>query len=251
MNFSMRKTDTGRGDLLDGVVDDRPFNLHVERRLVGHKMMGSSVIALSTSLADTGDELQAVAQELTPTGFAKQAEKQVRERVAPAFKAVQAAEPRARADLAERSIMFDPKPEGEPAIRAELRAFASSLSLPEVMQASKTDGALANAIFEGGQARSGLPADVFAAIERDARLQRAAAILTGQRTYATVATADDPIGGAVDYNAARVDVEAMLSALDAEAALLDAVGPLLANTVSAVALLLDTSREAAFKALTA
>lgn len=251
-NFSTLQTD--RGLLSNFVLGDRSAYLLAPNALTAHKAIGAPVQALSDAFATTGEILQARAADLTATGFAKLASETILARVGPPFKALGKAIAEAARDVGNRLASFyapfftDDQP---PTVRVELRQYAKSLPLQTLMEAAQNDGSVAAAIIEGGLAMSGLPADIFERLNRNLAVANATRILAGQRTYKTAPDADDPIGGKPDADAARVAGEQLIAALEAEQSLLADAPQALTSAISIVAIMTDTTRDEAFKVLTA
>ena len=123
--------------------------------------------------------------------------------------------------------------------------------MPKMLDAVQADTSLAAAIVEGGQAMSGLPADVFDRLRRTMAIGQLAERIMRDNSLRTEPNADDPIGGKPDIATALLNAEGRLDRLDAERELLESVSGLLANVVQAVALMTGESRHAAFERLAA
>ena len=245
---------TERGRMSSFRVGDRAAYFLTSTALTGHRIIGEAMQALSDGIATTGEILEARASDLTATGFAKLATETITDRVAPPFNAVRTAITNATADVERRLESFRAPfftNDEPPAVRVELRQYAKSLSLPALMEAAQNDGSLAAAIIEGGMAMSGLPAHIFDRLKRDVAVANATRILLGQRTYRTAPNANDPIGGKPDNDAARAAGEELIAALEAEETLLVEAPATLAAAIDAVAIVTDTTRDAAFALLVA
>lgn len=253
-DISISTSQTERGRMSSYRVGDRTAYFLASTALTGHRIIGEAMQALSDGIATTGEILGARAADLTATGFAKLATETITARVAPPFNAARTAITNATADVENRFESFRApffSNDEPPVVRVELRQFAKSLSLPALMEAAQNDASLAAAIIEGGLAMSGLPADIFERLKRDVAVGNATRILLGQRTFRTAPSANDPIGGKLDKDAARIAGEELIAALEAEEALLAGAPATLAAAIDAVAIVTDTTRDAAFALLVA
>lgn len=253
-DFIISTTQTERGRMTSFRVGDRTAYLLTPAVLTEHRIIGEAMKALSDGVASSGEILGARASDLTATGFAKLATETITARVAPPFNAVRTAITNATTDVEKRLESFRAPffaNDEPPAVRVELRQYARTLSLPSLMEAAKIDGSLTAAVIEGGFAMSGLPADIFDRLKRDVAVANATRILLGQHTYRTVPNANDPIGGKPDHDAARAAGEELIAALEAEEKLLLEAPATLAVAIDAVAIVTDTTRDAAFALLVA
>ena len=253
-DFKFSTLPNDRGALSNFTVGDRSAYFLTPDAQTAHKVIGAPLQALSDGFATTGEILQSRAPDLTATGFAKLASETILARVAPPFKASGKAIGDAARDVADRlATYYAPffSNDQPPAVRVELRQYAKSLPLQTLMEAAQNDGSVAAAIIEGGLAMSGLPADIFERLNRNLAVANATRILAGQRTYKTAPDADDPIGGKPDPDAARAAGEQLISALEAEQSLLADAPQALTSAISIVAIMTDTTRDEAFKLLTA
>lgn len=247
-------TQDERGRLTRLSVDSRTAYFHAANTMINHRVIGEAVKALSDGLATTGEFIQAKSEDLTASGLSKLANEAITARIKPAFIATQRAIPAAEADLGKRMDMFtapfftDDQP---PAVRVELRQYARTLPLPNLVGATQSDPSLAAAVVEGGAAMSRLPPDVFDRLKRDMAVANATRVLSGQRDFRTVADASDPIGGKPNPTAARAAGEALISALEAEHELLAEAPNALTAIIDIVAIMTDTTRDASFTLLTA
>lgn len=245
---------TDGGPVLTARIGDRVTALHASTALTDHRIIGGPLQALSEGCDATGEISQARAADLTPSGFNKMARDLIAARIAGPFNVLRDAIIVAETDLAARRAPYE-KPffaaDHPPAVRVELRQHARSLPLPALMEAVQSDPTLAAAVIEGGLAMSGLPADIFARVERDMAVGNATRVLAGQRTYKTAPSASDPVGGKPDPKAARAAGEGLIAAFEMEEALLATAPAFLAAVVDFAALLTDTTRDEAFRLLTA
>jgi len=253
MDFTFTFISSDRGSGMAARMNGQQSTSHTPSDLLRNERVGPDFEALHGALATMGETLQAEAGDRSDEGFVKLARSEAVKRVTGPFQAAQAAVPAAQEALAQRAAPFmrpaftDDQP---PAVRVEQRQFARPLKLPDLMREVEADPSLAAAIIEGGSAMSGLPADVFDRIARQAAVGRAAALLAGQRTFAVAATADDPIGGQPDHAVAREAGEELIAAFEAERETLAGASTVLANVVTMVALMTDMRRDDAFKLLT-
>lgn len=252
--FEYSITDTGRGMLQQFASGERRAMFLTAPALAEHPRIGQPITALRDALAAGSEQYAALAPDLSPSGKVKLARQIGAEKIAPAFRSVQAAMPGAVADNEARLASFSTPtfPDSQPpAVRVEQRQHARSLKLPHLIEAARVDPSLADAVIEGGLSMSGLPGDVFDRLRRDAAVGQAERILTEQRRYTTPATADDPVGGRPDPVAARADAEALISALEVESELLADVPRVLSSAVQLVAMLTEMPVDDAFQMLTA
>ena len=252
-DYSSTTTDSGRGLLNTHRTGDRAAHVLFRSDLIEHQRVGSPISDVRDAVTVVSETLQARAPDLTDTGFNKLAQHEVEQRIAPSFREARVAIHSAFDDLDKREAPFYRPTFADaqlPAVRVEQRQWARSLSLPQLLKVVQDDPTLAGAIIEGGHAMSGLPADIFARLRREMAVHRATTILSGQRQFAVAATADDPVAGQPDHDAARTAGEALIKAFEDERELLATAPDLLANVVTAVALMLDVNRAEAFKVLT-
>lgn len=253
-DFTFKMTTTEDGAVQQTRAGERSVVLFTPARLSDHTNVGPQFTALRDAVAVGAEELSRRAPDLTTTGFVKAANALVADKIGPAFRATQAAVPAALANLERREApmlrLYFPD-EQPPAVRVEQRQYARSLALPTLIQATRNDTALAAAVIEGGAAMSGLPGDIFEKLRDDLRVANATRILSGQNQYLTEPSAADPIGGAPDTAKARAAGERLIAAFDAERALLARAPETLTAVVMTVALMTDSTTDAAFAALTA
>lgn len=252
--FKLTVADTGRGNNISVQLSERRNDLFINSALTIHPTFGLPVTALQAELIGTFETLQEQATDLSHNGFLKRAEALIAANVAEPFNDVRSAAPAARRDLDDRFAPFnrprfsDDQP---PAVRVEQRQWARTLPLPQLMEATARDPGLAAAVIEGGPAMSGLSPDIMERMRRDMAITNATTILMGQRTFQSAPTADDPVGGKPDDVAARKAGEALIKALEAEAELIEGVPAFLASIVSAIALVMDETRDQALARLVA
>lgn len=253
-DFEFSITDTGRGSLQQFRTGERRASFMATTALTEHPLAGPAIVALRDGIAAIGETIAARVGDLTQSGLAKLAREMTVERIAPDFRTAQAAVGRAEVAHDKHVAELTSPPAGVPqpgeAVRVERRQYARSLPLPKLLAAVLNDPSLAAAVVEGGQGLSGLPSDVFAKMERDAATANLAARYALQHDYRTAPSADDPVGGKPDEEAARSAAEAAMKALDATRDMLADAPNVLASAVSVVALLTDTSRDEAFVLLT-
>lgn len=233
---------------------DVRHTLAFEAELTGHERIGSTLTQLQAGVAGVAEHLANRAPLLSRTGLTQEAEGLVDRTIKSPFElSVEAAHKERRSLEAEWSRLHTPKfaDGADPAVRVEQRNYARSRKLPEAIAAAQRDPGLAAAIIEGGPAMSGLPADVFAVLRHDMAVGQLATILASQHDYLTPPTADDPVAGLPDFEAARAVAAKRFATLEAERELIGRIPALLSNVVSAVALMLETSRQAAYERLTA
>lgn len=226
----------------------------IETAMLEHPEIGPALRGLNDALSDTAATLQARAAKLSEAGFIDEARAQVERTIAPAFKrAVEVG--RSAMAAVERTATELHAPRfatgSEPATRAEQRSWARGLNLPRTLEAVAADASLAAAIVEGGPALSGLPRDIYDRIKGNMATEQLASRIVADAALRTPATADDPVGGKADIAAARVAAADRLERLEAERVLLGRVPGLLANVVTAVALIAGESRQASFERLSA
>ena len=226
----------------------------VETEMLEHPEIGSDVDGLLNSLADTGSNLAKIAADLSETGLSKEAASRIDRSVTPKFRLAVEAQRRATSNLeGEEALLYTPRfPENsEPAIRAEQRGWWRGLSMSAKLEAATADPILAAAIVETGPAMSILPADVFSRLRRGmAEAQLADRILLNN-AMRSAPTADDPVGGRPDRATALANAADRLDRLDAERELLNRVPAVLADVVSAAALMAGETRQATFQRLSA
>ena len=252
--FESTVSNTNEGFVIQTRVNDKSHTLFTSKALAEHRTVGSAFTNLNDAVASTAETLTSRAPDLTATGFNKAANDAVTRNIAPAFQAAQKAVPVAIADLDKRSSSFDKlhfTDDQSPAVRVELRQYAHTLSLPDLISATRRDPVLAAAVLEGGDALSGLPADIIDRLHEELRIGNATRVFAFQNDYRTAPSAHDPIGGQPDHAAARAAGERLIAAFDAERELLASAPDTLASVVTVAALMTDTGREAAFAALTA
>lgn len=225
-----------------------------ETELTRHANVGSTLTQLQAATASTAETLQNRASDLSGTGLTKAAEKLIGDSIKPAFDLSVEVAHRERRNLeTEWNRLHTPKfaKDSEQAVRAEQRSWARSLKLPASIAAAQRDPALAAAIVEGGVALSGWPADQFDRIQHDMAIGQLATIMADQHDYLTPATPDDPVGGQPDFEAARAVAAERFKNLEAERELIGRIPTLLASVVTAVAVMMEETRQAAFERLTA
>lgn len=252
MHYSIQRTDRATVQTFD--LRNQRHTIAATKELLQHRTMGPPLQRLVDGAARVAEELAAKAPDLTHTGAVKLALQLSASHIAGPFKEAQAAAPRAVADLAKREApVYQPRFDdaSSPAVRVEMRQYARGLSLPKLLEAVRDDATMASAIVEGGPAMSGLPADIFERVRNDMALGNAVSIMLRDHGQTTAPTADDPIGGKPDLEAARDLGERTIAAWKAERDTLATVPALLASIVTAVALMTDQSRADAFAGLTA
>ena len=226
----------------------------VENDLKKHPGVGDTVTGLHVALANVAETLARDAPNLSREGFIKAARAAIDRTVVPKFQLTQEA---AHASLAavdrQLAAMLTPRfPEGsEPAMRAAMVTWARDLSLPQKLKAAQADPLLAGAIIEAGPALSGVPVDVWQRQRRTLAVIERAAQLVKRPEFRTQPSADDPIAGTPDLEAARREAEREIKALEDERELLGRIAPLLGGVVNAVALTTAETRAEAFTRLTA
>lgn len=226
----------------------------IETAMLEHPEIGSTLRALNDALSETAETLQGRAAKLSEAGFIEEARTQVERAIAPAFNRAVDSQRRALATIERTAAdLFTPRfPDGsEPATRAEQRMWARGLSLPKTLEAVKADPSLGAAIVEAGPAMSGLPGDVFDRIRGDVAVAQLADRIVADAVLRTPATADDPVGGKADIAAARAAAADRIDRLEDERMLLGRVPGVLANVITAVAVMSGESRQAAFERLSA
>lgn len=252
MLFSIQRTD--RATVQTFEVREQRHVIAATVDLLNHRTVGPPLQRLVDGAASMAEELATKAPDLTHTGAVKLALQLSASRIAGPFREAQAAAPRADADLAKREApVYQPRFDDAtpPAVRVEMRQYARSLSLPNLMKAVRDDATMASAIVEGGPAMSGLPTDIFERVRNDMALGNITAIMSRDHAQTIAPTADDPIGGKPDLAAARDLGERTIAAWKAERDTLATVPALLSSIVTAVALMTDQSRADAFAGLTA
>lgn len=254
MNFQFRTSTSERAILNHLSREGTDMTLATETGLVEHPGVGTDIRSLNDALTETGESLARIAADRSPSGFDKEAGALIDRRLKPAFRLVVEGQRRSMAELEkEEATLYAPRfAEGsEPATRAEQRAWWRGLSMPQRMEAANADPALAAAIVEAGPAMAGLPSDVFQRLKRTMAEGQLAERIARDAGLRTVPTVDDPIGGQPDYETARANAAKRLDRLDDERDMLNRVPALLANVVTAVALMTGEKRQAAFERLTA
>lgn len=251
MSFDFTKQDTGRGDAVNVGRNGQSATIFFRADLNDHAALGPIARSLAGAVIDTVTVLAARRPDLSETGFSKRAAEEAA-RIAPAFRATQQEAPKALKANAERRSKYDQPHFNEGSShdqRAEQRAWLRSLSMSAQLTATQNDPALAAAMVEGGQAMSGLPADVFRSVHEGMRVHNAMRHLAGQRDYSAKASADDPLAMNVDHAAARKEAVDLLAGIDAETELLATVPTLLSNVIEAVAVAANLSRTDSFNLL--
>ena len=252
--FESTVTNNDAGSVTQTRANGKSHVLLMPNGLTEHPRTGQVFTDLNDAIATTAEMLTNRAPDLTVTGFNKVAIDAVARNIAPAFQAAQKAVPSAIADLDKRSSTFD-KPhftDDQPhGIRVENRQYGHTLSLPDLIAATRRDPLLAASIIEGGEALSRLPSDIWDRLNEELRINNATRVLSFQGDYRTEPSATDPIGGKPDHAKARAMGERLIAAFDAERELLASAPDTLASVVEVVALMTDATRESAFTALTA
>ncbi|MGB3752749.1 MAG: hypothetical protein WA954_02505 [Parerythrobacter sp.] len=195
-----------------------------------------------------------IADDRSELGFNKASAALVTRNVAPAFGL--AVEGARRAQLSvdhDATELLRPRfDEGStPATRAEQRAWWRGLSFPAKTAAVEADHALAAAVIEGGPAMSALPSDVFDRLRRSMAVRQLAMRIANDANLRTAPSADDPVGGKPDLATARANAADKLNRLDDEVELIGRIPAMLANVVTATALLTGETRADAFARLSA
>ena len=254
MNFQFRNSTSERAIINHLSREGTDMTLAIETGLVEHPGFGNDIRSLNDALTETGESLARTAADRSPSGFDKEAGNLIDRRFKPAFRLAVEGQRRSMAELEkEEAALYAPRfAEGsEPATRAEQRAWWRELSMPQRIEAANDDPALAAAIVEGGPAMAGLPRDIFERLRRNMAIGQLGERIARDANLRTVPTADDPIGGQPDYATARANAAKRLDRLDDERDMLNRVPTLLANVVTAVALMTGETRQAAFERLTA
>lgn len=252
--FEYRLIEDERASIFQIALGDRRETLAVPKPVQDHPRIGASMIALANALDGFGTSLAKRAGDLSEAGFKKEAERLVKGDPAQKFNEATRAVLDARTDLEKREAFWFPvrfDDDTPPAVRAEIRGWARKLKLPELFAAAEADPVLAAAIVEGGQVRSGLTPDLFERVREVALSALGTERMLSQGAYRTEPTPDDPVGGKPDIKLAREQASQVIDGLRNERELLDTVPRVLAQVVTAVALMMDQRREAAFGALTA
>lgn len=235
-------------------VGDNRATMATPRALADHPGVGGDVVRLMGALGETAATLQDQAARYSESGRTELARGLIDRNVRSPFrlavegaKASMVALERVEADL--YSLRF---PDGsEHALRAEQRSWTRPQSLPKQLAAFEADPMLGAAVVEAGPALSGLPGDVFNRLKRDTAVAQLAARIVSDAGLRTAPSADDPVAGLPDIEAARTAAADRIDALEAERELLATIPSLLSSIVSATALLTNETRAAAFQRLTA
>lgn len=225
-----------------------------DTEITGHDTLGPPVTAVQAALAETGDNLAKRAPDLSPAGLTKEAERMVDRSIKPVFQsAVEATfAARQRADEAFKRL-HTPKFEAgsSETVRVERRNYARLLKLPVALEAAQSDPDLAAAIVEGGEALSGFSADIFQRLRREMAVGQLANLLATQHDYRTAPSADDPVAGYSDWEAARSAAAEAVAKVEAERELIGRVPAVLSSVVTGVAVMLESTRQQAFERLSA
>lgn len=222
--------------------------------LTEHETVGPPMTRLRGTIAEGVERLSVRASDLSRIGLTKEAVDLVDRSIRPAFRAaVEATLKAGRAIDAEWTRLHTPKfnEQSVPAVRAERRAFAQTLKVPDRIAAAQGHPELAAAIIEGGLAMSGLPADIYERLRREMAVGQLATTLVTQHEFKVAATADDPVAGQPDWEGVRKVAADRLDRLDGERELIARVPATLSSVVNAVALMVEESRAAAFERLSA
>lgn len=245
---------TSHGNVLQMGRGEQRIAIAFPPDLVAHREVGSAVVHLQDAVDDAATRLAALAPDRSPEGLNKEAIALVERGIAPKFRLmVEAGHKAITATDAELNRLHTPRfTDDTPlAVRAERRSWARGLSLAQKLDAAKADPDLAAAIIEGGQAMSGLPADIFDRVRREVAVTQMAGRLGLSSDYRTKPTADDPIAGQPDRAATRKAAQEALEGLEATRETLGRLSPLLSSIVTAVALMTGETRTAAFERLSA
>lgn len=241
-----------RATVIVTAVGEDKQHLAIPNEMLNHTRIGAAITAVRDSHTSAAEELVAKSPQLSELGRITLAKKLFADRLRPAFKSAQRAIIAATADLEKREREFLPdQSDMPPAEKAEIRTWARSLKLPQLFAAAEADPKIAAAILEGGQIRSGLAPDLFDRVREVAERERATDRMLGNGAFLIEPSADNPVGGQPDREAAAAAGERVLAALRAERELLASVPSVLARIVNAVALTTDQSRDDAFTLLTA
>ena len=254
MTFQFRNSTSERAIVAHLSREGKDFTVAIETELVDHPGVGTDIRALNDAFVETAESLARIAPDRSPSGFDKEAGALIDRRLKPAFRLVVEGQRRSVAELEKESAaLYTPRfPEGsEPATRAEQRQWWRGLSMPAKVEAANADPALAAAIVEGGLAMSGLPSDVFERLRRTMAEGQLSERILADTSLRTAPTPSDPIGGEPDAATARANAAAKFDRMEAEREMLNRVPALLANVVTAVALMTGQTRQAAFDRLAA
>lgn len=254
MNFQFRNSTSERAIIDHLSREGKDFTLAIETEMVDHPGVGTDIRALNDALIETAESLARIAPDRSPSGFDKEAGVLIDRRLKPAFRLVVEGQRLSVSELEKESAaLHTPRfPEGsEPATRAEQRQWWRGLSMPTKVESANADSTLAAAIVEGGLAMSGLPSEVFDRLRRTMVEGQLAERILADTSLRTAPTADDPIGGKPDNVTARANAAAKLDRMEAEREMLNRVPVLLANVVTAVAMMSGETRQAAFDRLSA
>ena len=253
-DFEFRSTTSDRAIASNLSRGGLHHTLATDKDITEHRLVGAPIGKLLDAVRTVGENMLAKSADLSRTGFDKAAFEQVERTIAPAFRAVQAAQPRA-VDALDRDVADFATPRfaahSEPATRAEQRTWWRTLPMPTRMQAVQGDPELRAAIVEGGEAMAGVPQDVFERMRREMVTEQLAQRIIASTSMRTEPTADNPIAGEIDIETARTNAADKMERLDAERELLARVPALLSNVVTTVAVLTGENRNAAFARLTA
>lgn len=247
--FEPRTQDTPHGPIDsngDSVV-------HWRAGVLSDTILGAPFGALRAGYLAGVSDLAERAAELSAVGFNKAATAFVRADLVAPFKAAQTAARAARDSSA--SALAKPLapvfgPETPPQARAEMRAWARSQKMADLVPLALADPTLAAAMVEGGQPMSGLPSDVFERIRDVMVRHNLATFYAPYAEFRTTPNADDPVADLPDAEALKGYVDEIIAnhrkAADAAAA----APKILAEFVTAIATLTDARREDAFTLLT-
>lgn len=227
----------------------------VENELAQNERVGPAVIGLQTSLAGVAESLQKRGHLLSATGLTDAANAAIDSTVRPAYRTLTADTLKAQRALdVDLSDLMTPRfREDQPSsLRSEHRTHLRGQKLPDALAAAQSDLlGLGAAIIEGGQGLSGFPTDIFQRLQRDVAVEQLAQRIIQSTSMSTEPSLADPLGGQPDLETARKNAAARLDRLEAERALIGRVPALLGSTVTVVALMTDTSRQAALERLAA
>ena len=241
------------GVLVTGVGDDKQ-HLAISNDILDNIRVGPAMTEVRDKYTSAVEEVVKRSDQLSELGRINLAKRLFGERLAPTFKAAQRAVGPAIGDLEKREMHFQPKfgDDMPPARREAILTQVRTMKLPETIEAVKAEPLTFGAVLvEAGAVRSGLSADMFQHVRELTQTAQAARQMMDQGGFRTEPSADDPIGGKPNWEAATAAGERVLSGLRAERELLASIPNVLAGFVTAVALMTDMQRADAFAMLTA
>lgn len=215
-------TNNDRGNVITVRNNELSETVVIANDIANHSVIGNPVIALANGINDEFSKLGERKPDLSEQGYRKAAGEVLTGKVRPLWAAavdsVQAAE-RDHASLFARVVEAT-----DPAIGAEVRGYLRSVPAADALGIASTSPSLLAAVAAAPAALSGLTDAIHGEAVRLHRVERAKAILLGQRPgdFRSKPSLADPVGGVVNEAALGEAATALVDSIASNLAIIEA-----------------------------